>query len=66
MKYKTDSAFGRHFCSQRLWTVEPEFGHITEAIGIKRFSRRSRKKVDGQWKLMMLHNKIHRCGWEWA
>jgi transposase len=69
MKHKIDSAFGRHVYSQRLGTVEPVFGHLTEAIGIKRFSRRGRKKVDGQWKLMMmLHNilKIHRYGWEWA
>jgi len=69
MKHKIDSAIGRHIYSQRLGTVEPVFGHVTEAIGIKRFSLRGRKKVDGQWKLMMmLHNilKIHRYGWEWA
>jgi hypothetical protein len=69
MKHKIDSAVGRHIYSQRLGTVEPVFGHITEAIGIKRFSLRGKRKVDGQWKLMMmLHNmlKIHRFGWEWA
>ncbi|MEW8037534.1 MAG: transposase [Candidatus Thiodiazotropha sp.] len=55
--------------SQRLGTVEPVFGHITDAIGIKRFSYRGKRKVDGQWKLMMMcHNtlKIHRYGWIWA
>jgi transposase len=69
MKRKIDSAVGRHIYSQRLGTVETVFGHITDAIGIKRFSLRGRCKVDGQWKLMMmLHNilKIHRYGWEWA
>lgn len=69
MKRKIDSPKGRHIYSQRLGTVEPVFGHITDAIGIKRFSHRSKHKVDGQWKLMMmLHNilKIHRYGWEWA
>ena len=68
MKQKIDSAKGRHIYSQRLGTVEPVFGHITEAIGIKRFSLRGKRKVDGQWKLMMmLHNmlKIHRYGWAW-
>ena len=68
MKQKIDSAWGRHIYSQRLGTVEPVFGHITEAIGIKRFSLRGKRKVDGQWKLMMtLHNmlKIHRYGWAW-
>ena len=68
MKEKIDSTLGRHIYSQRLGTVEPVFGHITDAIGIKRFSLRGKRKVDGQWKLMMmLHNmlKIHRYGWVW-
>ena len=58
----------RHICSQRLGTVEPVFGHLTDAIGIRRFSLRGKRKVGGQWKLMMLHNmfKIHRYGCEWA
>ncbi len=69
MKRKIDSERGRHIYSQRLGTVEPVFGHLTEIIGIKRFSLRGKKKVDGQWKLMtMLHNmlKIYRYGWEYA
>jgi transposase len=69
MKRKIDSSLGRHIYSQRLGTVEPVFGHITDAIGIRRFSLRGKWKVDGQWKLMMmLHNilKIHRYVWEWT
>ena len=69
MKRKIDSPRGRHTYSQRLGTVEPVFGHVTDAIGIRRFSHRGVRKVDGQWKLMMmLHNilKIHRYGWEWG
>lgn len=69
MKRKIDSLRGRYLYSQRLGTVEPVFGHITDAIGIRRFSLRGKRKVDGQWKLMMmLHNilKIHRYGWEWG
>ena len=69
MKRKIDSRQGRHLYSQRLGTVEPVFGHITDAIGIKRFTLRGKRKVDGQWKLMMmLHNmlKIHRYGLEFA
>jgi hypothetical protein len=67
MKEKIDSALGRHFYSSRLGIVEPVFGHIGDAIGIKRFSLRGKKKVNGQWQLMaMLHNltKIHRFGME--
>ena len=66
MKRKIDSTKGRHVYSFRLGVVEPVFGHITSAIGFKRFSLRGRAKVDGQWKLVtMLHNicKIHRYGW---
>ncbi|KIH76740.1 transposase, IS4 family [Geoalkalibacter ferrihydriticus] len=66
MREKIDSGLGRHIYSQRLGIVEPVFGNIRETIGIKRFTLRGKKKVDGQWKLMtMLHNifKIHRYGW---
>lgn len=69
MKRKIDSPLGRHIYSQRLGTVEPVFGHITDNVGIRRFSLRGKWKVNGQWKLMMmLHNilKIHRFGWEWT
>ncbi|MBT8126276.1 MAG: transposase [Gammaproteobacteria bacterium] len=69
MKRKIDSVQGRHIYSQRLGIVEPVFGHISDAIGIKRFSMRTKRKADGQWKLMMmLHNilKIHRYGWGYS
>lgn len=65
MKQKIDSTLGRHIYSMRLGIVEPVFGHINDAIGIKRFTLRGKKKVNGQWQLMnMLHNltKIHRFG----
>ncbi len=65
MKQKIDSSLGRHIYSMRLGIVEPVFGHITDAIGIKRFTLRGKQKVNGQWQLMnMLHNltKIHRFG----
>ena len=68
MKRKIDSPVGRHIYSQRLGTVEPVFGHLTEAIGIKRYSLRGKRQGAGQWKLMMaLHNmlQIHRYGWAW-
>jgi len=45
MKRKIDSPRGRHIYSQRLGTVEPVFGHITDAIGIKRFSLRGKQKI---------------------
>jgi transposase len=66
MKQKIDSFRGRHIYSHRLGIVEPVFGNVTAAIGIKRFSLRGRKKVNSQWRLMaLIHNifKIHRYGW---
>ncbi|MEW8297164.1 MAG: transposase [Candidatus Thiodiazotropha sp.] len=48
MNRKLDSPRGRYIYSQRLGTVEPVFGHVTDAIGIKRFSYRGKRKVDGQ------------------
>lgn len=66
MRRKIDSLWGRHVYSHRLGIVEPVFGHITDAIGIKRFSLRGKDKVNGQWQLMtMIHNiaKIHRYAW---
>ena len=65
MKQKIDSTLGRHIYSMRLGIVEPVFGHINDAIGIKRFTLRGKKKVNAQWQLMnMLHNltKVHRFG----
>jgi hypothetical protein len=66
MKQKIDSDFGRYIYSFRLGIVEPVFGHIIDAMGIKRFSLRGEQKVSAQWKLMtLIHNltKIHRYGW---
>ena len=64
MKRKIDSDLGRYIYGFRLGIVEPVFGHISHAIGIKRFSLRGEKKVNAQWQLMtLIHNmtKIHRC-----
>ena len=69
MKQKIDSDYGRYIYSFRLGIVEPVFGHITDAIGIKRFSLRGETKVNGQWQLMnLIHNltKIHRYAWSTA
>jgi len=66
MRRKIDSVWGRHVYSHRLGIVEPVFGHITSALGLKRFSLRGRDKVNGQWRLMtLIHNisKIHRYAW---
>ena len=45
--------------------MEPVFGNICHALGLKRFSLRGKVKVDTQWKLFgMVHNlkKLVRYG----
>jgi hypothetical protein len=57
-----------HTCicySRRIGVVEPVFANICSTLGLNRFSLRSKRKVDIQWKLYCLvHNllKIHRYG----
>jgi len=65
MKRKIDSVLGRHIYDQRLGTVEPVFGNLRWNLKLNRFTLRSRRKVDTQWKLYsIVHNigKIHRYG----
>jgi len=64
MKQKIDSPQGRAIYSRRLGTVEPVFAHL-RGRGLHRFTLRTRRKVDTQWKLYCLvHNiqKIRRYG----
>jgi transposase len=64
MKQKIDAPRGRAIYAQRLGTVEPVFAHLRNR-GLHRFTLRSRRKVDAQWKLYCLvHNiqKIRRYG----
>ena len=52
MKWKFDTPAGRELYSRRMGTVEPVFGK-----GMRRFTLRSRKKVNVQWQLFtMVHN----------
>jgi hypothetical protein len=65
MKQKIDTPQGRYQYSRRMGIAEPVFAHICTTLGLARFSLRSRRKVDIQWKLYcMVHNllKIHRYG----
>lgn len=42
MRRKIDSAEGRHIYSYRLGVAGPVFGHVTGAIGIRRFGLRGK------------------------
>jgi len=65
MIQKIDTREGRYPYSRRMGIVEPVFAHICSTPGLNRFSLRTKRKVDIQWKLYcMAHNllKIHRYG----
>ena len=56
MKARIDTREGRLLYSRRLGIVEPVFGNL-HSKGLRRFTLRSRRKVDAQWKLFaMVHN----------
>jgi Transposase and inactivated derivatives len=66
---KFDTALGRFVYSRRMGTVEPVFANICHTIGLDRFTLRTRKKTDTQWKLFsIVHNifKIYRYGASYA
>jgi len=57
MKPRVDSAEGKLIYSHRMSVVEPVFGNIGFNKKLNRFSLRSKKKVQCQWKLFcIIHN----------
>lgn len=57
MKHRVDSNKGKQIYSHRMSVVEPVFGNIGTNKRLNRFSLRSQKKVQCQWKLYcMVHN----------
>ena len=57
MKRKIDTEQGRYQYGRRLGTVEPVFANICSAHRLRRFTLRSKKKVNVQWLLYcMVHN----------
>jgi transposase len=66
MRRRIDSPQGRARYGQRFSTVEPVFGNLRHNKRLNRFTLRSRRKVDAQWKLFCLvHNieKLSRHGY---
>lgn len=62
MKVKIDSDQGKRVYGRRLGIVEPVFSNICVQKRMHRFTLRSKRKVDVQWRLFVLvHNigKIH-------
>jgi hypothetical protein len=65
MKARIDSDQGKQIYARRLGIVEPVFANICVHKRMHRFTLRSKRKVDVQWRLFALvHNigKIHTFG----
>lgn len=65
MREKLKSAEGRQLYALRKQTVEPVFGQIKEARGLRQFLLRGITKVSAEWKLICAgHNllKLYRAG----
>ena len=60
MKKHIDSPEGRTRYGRRFATVEPVFGNLRHNKQLNRFTLRSRKKVEGQWKLYCLVHNIEK------
>ncbi len=60
MKARVDSDKGKQIYSHRMSVVEPVFGNIGTNKRLSRFSLRTKKKVQGQWRLYCLVHNIEK------
>jgi len=60
MKRRVDSDKGKQIYSHRMSVVEPVFGNIGTNKRLNRFSLRTKKKVQGQWRLYCLIHNIEK------
>jgi len=60
MKHRVDSQEGKQIYSHRMSVVEPVFGNIGTNKKLNRFSLRSKKKVQGQWRLYCMIQNIEK------
>lgn len=59
MRRKLRTKKGRQTYAKRKWIVEPPFGQIKEARGIRQFLLRGKRKVSGEWSLIATtHNLL--------
>lgn len=52
MKYRMQTEEGKAFYTRHKSTVEPVFGIIKEAMGLRRFMLRGFEAVKGEWTLV--------------
>ncbi len=59
MKARIESLEGRRLYRRRLAIVEPVFGNLHNHH-LRRFTLRTRRKVDAQWKLFALVHNVQK------
>jgi transposase len=60
MKARIDAPKERARYAQRFGTVEPVFANLCYNKGLRRFTLRGRRKVEGQWRLFCLVHNIEK------
>ena len=66
MREKLSSGIARELYSMRRTIVEPVFGQIKQARGLRRFAFRGLQKVQAEWKLICLtHNLLKMFRYSW-
>jgi hypothetical protein len=60
LRDRIDSEDGRAQYGRRLGTVEPVFGNLRDNKGLRRFTLRGQREVDGQLKLFVLVHNIEK------
>ena len=63
MRRKIDSVAGKAIYSMRLAVAEPPFAHIRSVLKLDRFTLRTKKKVDIQWKLFCIIHNLKKVHW---
>lgn len=61
MRKKIDDPVYRELYSRRMQIIEPVFSDITYCKGMNRFTLRTNKKVNIQWKLFCIVHNIGKC-----
>ena len=56
----SDSPQGRALYDRRMATVEPVFANLRHNKGLRRFTLRGQKKVDGQFKIFCMVRNIEK------
>ena len=61
MREKIDDPVNKELYSRRMQIIEPVFSNITYCKGMNRFTLRTQKKENIQWRLYCIFHNIGKC-----